>query len=99
MSEHGVVGAMASSLISKNITIEGHRTSIRLEPDMWEALDEVCRREGISIHTFCSIVDQRRTASSLTAAVRVELLNYYREASKGRSVSLMPSRLPAQAQA
>ncbi|MCA8931848.1 MAG: ribbon-helix-helix domain-containing protein, partial [Rhodospirillaceae bacterium] len=31
---------MTSTLLSRNITVDGHRTSIRLEPEMWEALDE-----------------------------------------------------------
>ncbi|MCA8908335.1 MAG: ribbon-helix-helix domain-containing protein [Rhodospirillaceae bacterium] len=85
---------MTSTLLSRNITVDGHRTSIRLEPEMWEALDEICRREALSIHDFCSLVDQQRCASSLTAAVRVALLTYFREASKGRALDLMP-RTPA----
>ena len=27
-----------SVLVSRNVRVEGHRTSVRLEPDMWEAL-------------------------------------------------------------
>jgi len=44
---------MVSSLISRNITVSGHRTSMRLEPEMWDALAEVCRREGASLHDVC----------------------------------------------
>ena len=47
---------------------------------MWEALEEICRRRGISAHQFCSEVEQTRAASSLTAAVRVAVLRYFRDA-------------------
>jgi len=49
--------------VSRNVTIAGHRTSIRLEADMWEALFEICRREGKTVHAICSVVDGQRFAS------------------------------------
>jgi predicted DNA-binding ribbon-helix-helix protein len=52
-----------STLVSRNVTIAGHRTSIRLEADMWEALFEICRREGKTVHAICSVVDGQRFAS------------------------------------
>ena len=53
---------------------------MRLEPSMWEALDEICRREGSNIHKICSMVDSTRLQSSLTAAMRVFILMYFRAA-------------------
>ena len=38
-----------SALVSRNVRVDGHRTSVRLEPDMWEALRDICSREGVSI--------------------------------------------------
>ncbi len=70
-----------SSSVSRNVTVSGRRTSLRLEPSMWEALGEVCRREGVSASELCSEIDRkRRRGSSLTAAVRVFLLVYFRQA-------------------
>lgn len=71
---------MVSSLISRNITVSGHRTSMRLEPEMWDALAEVCRREGRSLHDICTAVDAHRRQSSLTAALRVFIVSYFRSA-------------------
>lgn len=76
-----------STLVSRNITVDGRRTSIRLEPTMWEALQEISDREGISIHQFCTQVDQHRHESSLTAAIRVAILMYYRRAMMGGAES------------
>lgn len=71
-----------SSLISKNITVRGHRTSIRLEPEMWAALKDIAHREHTNIHNICSLISLRKLdETSLTAAIRVFLMLYYRAAS------------------
>lgn len=69
-----------STLISRNITLADRRTSIRLEPEMWDALTEICAREGRSLHDICTQIDRERTQSGLTAGVRVFILNYFRRA-------------------
>ncbi len=73
---------MPSSLVNRNVTINGHRTSVRLERKMWEALEEIARREGRSINDICSQVEGSRQESTLTAGLRVFLLSYYREAAE-----------------
>ena len=69
-----------SSLLIRNIVVAGHRTSVRLEPMMWEALREIARREQKTLHQLVTDIDSRRTASSLTAAIRVHIVDYYRTA-------------------
>ncbi|MBF0250992.1 MAG: ribbon-helix-helix domain-containing protein [Alphaproteobacteria bacterium] len=71
---------MNSRLQSRNVTVNGHRTSLRLEQDVWEALEEICDRENLSVHQVCSLVEDRRAGSSRTAAVRAFILRYFREA-------------------
>ncbi len=71
-----------SSLVSRNITIFNRRTSIRLEPEMWVALKDIADREKCTIHDICSLVYTRKDRStSLTAAIRVFLILYFRAAS------------------
>lgn len=65
---------------TRNVTIGDKRTSLRLERPMWEALDEICMRENLSIHELSSMVGQQRRGSSLTAAMRVFALTYFRVA-------------------
>ena len=69
-----------SSLLNRNVTIGRRRTSLRLEPAMWDALEEICRREEMNQHELCERIDERRRASSLTAAIRVYIVNYFRAA-------------------
>ncbi len=71
-----------STLLSKNITIGGRRTSVRLEPEMWEALREITTRENCTIHEICTlIVDCKKEDTSTTAAIRVFLMLYFRASS------------------
>ena len=58
----------------------GWRTSMRLEPESWDALDEVCQREGRTLHQIVDEIDCTRTTGGRTSAVRVFLLNYFRSA-------------------
>lgn len=69
------------ALQSKNIRIHKHRTSIRLEPAMWNALNEIAGLEGCSIHDLCGAVhDLKDQETSFTAALRVFMMEYYRSA-------------------
>ncbi len=70
-----------STLVSRNITVVGRRTSVRLEPEMWSALREIAKREDCKIHDICSLIHLRKNPdTSLTAAIRVFLMLYYRAA-------------------
>lgn len=62
-----------SSLVAKNVRINGRRTSMRLEPEFWGALREVARREGRSVAEICSRAAQD-CPGSVTSAVRVYVL-------------------------
>ena len=70
-----------SSLINRNIVVDGRRTSIRLEEEMWGDLQDICKREGKSMNELCTLVNNfRPTGRSLTSAIRVFLITYYRAA-------------------
>ncbi len=69
-----------STLVNRNIFLGDRRTSLRLEPAMWDALAEICRREDMTSHELCNLIDRRRRASSLTAAIRVFIMAYFKSA-------------------
>ncbi len=73
--------ARVSSLQSRNVTVGGRRTSVRLEPDMWSATMDICRRERINVHDLCSAIQKHKSPkTSLTAAIRVFIMAYFRVA-------------------
>lgn len=74
---------MISSLVTRNIRLADKRTSVRLEPLLWQALEDVARRQKISIHELCTQIHKTKPErGGLTSAMRVHLLGYYREALK-----------------
>ena len=85
-----------SSLVIHNIVVGRHRTSVRLEPMMWDALQEIAQGLRQSMHELVTDIDRERTASSLTAAIRIYIVDFYRNAalSAGQPQAVQPLRLP-----
>ena len=55
-------------LINRNITVNGHRTSVRLEPEFWAGLTDIAQREHLTIDQLCTEID--RGAGGLSLNVR-----------------------------
>lgn len=71
---------MTDVLVRKNVCVHGHRTSLRLEGEIWDALDEICRLEGLNIHQLCSLVERQREGLNRTSSLRAFIVSYFREA-------------------
>lgn len=69
-----------TSLVIRNVIVDGRRTSIRLEPEMWRSLQDICKRERCTVHDIATMVAAERATGSLTAALRVFVMAYYRAA-------------------
>ena len=63
-------------MITKNVKIKGHRTSLRLEQAIWDAVDDICRREDITVHQLFTLIDNRRQGNNRTSAVRCFVVDY-----------------------
>ena len=74
-----------SSAAIRNVVVAGRRTTVRLEPLMWEALHEIARFREVSLNELVTEIDRRREASSLTAAIRVYIVEFYRSAATVRT--------------
>ncbi len=69
-----------SRLVNRNVVAGRGRTSMRLEPELWDALTEICEREGQDMSTLVRQVEAAGHVGGRTSAVRVYILNYYRVA-------------------
>ena len=47
---------------------------------MWTSLTDICRREDHTVNEIISIIDEKRAETNLTAAIRVFIICYYRDA-------------------
>lgn len=66
------------SLVSRNVTVGGKRTSLRLEDYFWKGLSEICAALGRKRDDVMTTIDRDRYGIGLTSAVRVFILSYYR---------------------
>jgi predicted DNA-binding ribbon-helix-helix protein len=69
-----------SRLVNRNVKALRGRTSMRLEPELWAALEEICRRERTAVGDVVKRVDTAGFPGGRTSAVRVYVLNYFRQA-------------------
>ena len=51
---------------------------MRLEPELWDALRQICDRERLGVGDLIRAIEQRGHAGGRTSAVRVYILEYFR---------------------
>ena len=71
-----------SNLVNRNFWTSGGRTSIRLEPELWSGLREICWREDVPVRDLMQRIESQRGAGSRTGAARVYIIEYFRAAAK-----------------
>ena len=60
--------------LKRSLTISGHRTSLSLEPEFWQALRKYAAAERKSLATLVSEIDASRGDRNLSSAIRVWIL-------------------------
>jgi predicted DNA-binding ribbon-helix-helix protein len=60
--------------LKRSLTIQGHRTSLSLEPEFWDALQDIAARRNLSVSSLVQIIDGNRGARNLSSACRVFVL-------------------------
>ena len=61
-----------------NVRVSGHRTTVRMEPEIWDAFNEICQREDCTLDDICASLNKVRGRSSLASALRVFIVTYFR---------------------
>ena len=68
-------------LSKHSVLVSGHRTSISLEEEFWEALCRFACEDGLSVNSLVGTIDNQRT-TNLSSALRVFVLKRYQSPSK-----------------
>ena len=61
----------------RSLTIAGHRTSIALEPEFWDAVEALAVARDLPLAALIREIDENREAPNLSSAVRVAVLEWY----------------------
>ena len=65
--------------LKRSLTIAGHHTSLSLEPEFWQALQEIARVEKKTIAAIVGELDRTRGSRNLSSAIRVWLFKRARK--------------------
>jgi predicted DNA-binding ribbon-helix-helix protein len=66
---------MSARPVKRSLTLRGHRTSVSLEEEFWQAFREIALREGKGINELAAEIDTARgTDAGLASAIRVFVL-------------------------
>jgi predicted DNA-binding ribbon-helix-helix protein len=62
----------------RNAVVGRHKTSIYLEEAFWKALHEIAAARNIALSDLLLTIDSRRHHDNLSSAIRVFVLEHYR---------------------
>lgn len=57
-----------------SLTLQGHRTSVSLEPEFWAAFRALARARGMGLNELAAEIDADRGDRGLASAIRVAVL-------------------------
>jgi predicted DNA-binding ribbon-helix-helix protein len=72
---------MKSPVIKRSIVIAGHKTSVSLEDAFWAGLKDIAAGRGLTLSELVATIDTRRQHGNLSSAIRLFVLDYYRNGS------------------
>jgi predicted DNA-binding ribbon-helix-helix protein len=61
------------SLKRRSVVIDGHRTSVSIEPEFWDALTSLAKDQGRGVNALIAEIDRARDGN-LSSAIRVYVL-------------------------
>lgn len=71
---------MPAKNIKRSVTIAGHRTSVSLEAEFWDALNEIAADKKRPLARLIGEIDKREgREQNLSSALRVFVLAHYRK--------------------
>lgn len=74
-TNHTTLGPMLPSRVSKrSIVLSGHKTSISMEPEFWDALKREAVERKITLGKLIDLIDEARTHGNLSSACRCHAL-------------------------
>lgn len=75
---------MSGRPVKRSLTLKGHRTSVSLEEEFWQAFRKIAEAQGRALNDLAAEVDaERGTERGLATAIRVYVLKSLQNAGKG----------------
>ena len=71
--------SLPSPVVKRSVTIGDHNTSVTLEDGFWRALGEIAAIQNLRVSELVSRIDKDRQNKNLSSAIRVFVLDHYRQ--------------------
>ncbi|MCK0208071.1 ribbon-helix-helix domain-containing protein [Starkeya koreensis] len=75
---------MKSPVVKRSIVIAGHKTSVSLEDQFWDALKEIAANRRSTLSEIVASIDSGRNQGNLSSAIRLYVLAHYRGQASSR---------------
>jgi predicted DNA-binding ribbon-helix-helix protein len=69
---------MKSPVVKRSIVIAGHKTSVSLEDAFWKGLKEIAGEREMTLSDLVAAIDTGRQHGNLSSAIRLFVLEFYR---------------------
>lgn len=69
---------MKSPVVKRSIVIAGHKTSVSLEDQFWDALKEIAGSRRTTLSDIVASIDAGRNQGNLSSAIRLYVLAHFR---------------------
>ena len=69
---------MKSPVLKRSIVIASHKTSVSLEDAFWKGLKEIASGRDMTLSDLVAAIDSERQHGNLSSAIRLYVLDFYR---------------------
>ena len=73
---------MKSPVVKRSIVIASHKTSVSLEDAFWAGLKEIAHGKDMTLSDLVASIDGGRGDGNLSSAIRLFVLDHYRDAAR-----------------
>ncbi|ALG90836.1 MULTISPECIES: ribbon-helix-helix domain-containing protein [Actibacterium] len=71
---------MSGRPVKRSLTLRGHRTSVSLEQEFWQAFRDIAEEKSMPINALAAEIDaERGMEMGLASAIRLYVLRHYRQ--------------------
>ena len=78
---------MTQRPVKHSLTLRGHRTSVTLEPEFWQAFRAIAASSDMAINALAAEIDAARGPDlGLASAIRLHVLRHYRVAAQKHEI-------------
>ena len=71
---------MTGRPVKHSLTLRGHRTSVSLEDEFWQAFRDIAQQRGQPLNALAAEIDAERGVDiGLASAIRLFVLRHYRD--------------------